>query len=67
MLRTITYDIIALAIVLVYIFSFIFILKDSKGKGMIHIVIWCIVNFFFPIVGYFVYCMYTKYSQQKEC
>ena len=65
MLRMVVYDIMSITAVIIHIMTFVIICKDSKKRGALCTVVWCIINFCLPIVGFISYCIYSKCISKK--
>ena len=65
MLRVFIYDLLSIIIVVLFIMTCIYIIKHGKGKSIGHIVIWCIINACFPIIGFCMYCVFTRIAENR--
>lgn len=66
MLRMISYDVIALMVVILFLLTFVYILKDRKGKSKGVTIVWCIINLFVPVIGFLGYCIWGQIIENKN-
>ncbi len=66
MLRMFIYDIIALMFVVLFLLTFVYIVKDRKGREKGITIVWCIINFCIPIMGFLGYCLWRQFVENKN-